>query len=380
MKRINIKNAFLKSVEKNKNISTEGSKPKFWLSSGNYLINKVLAGRYTGCFPQGRISGLTGPSGSGKSFILSNAINQAVKEEYSVLIIDSERALDEEYLAKIGVDVESESISYISTNRITDAAGSIQSMCKFYHDARTSGEIDDMPKLLIVVDSLDALYTDSMMDKYDETGDLGNDQGLHAKKLKQLLQTLVYNVGLLPAIVICTKQPYVDQTPNVAIPWKISEAIKYPFTVLGLITKLMEKDAKTKEYNGIKLRVFGFKTRLTKPYQRCEILVPYDTGLDPYEGLLPVAVAEGIVTQKGAWFYFGEHKFQGANAWHPYKEAIFQAIVAKDVKYIDIAEGEEELPAGITPTKKAEMKDAIKRLQEKVKRGEKIDDEDEGAA
>lgn len=363
---MNFKDKLNKKLANKKTISLDDPTPKFWLSSGNRLINKIISGRYDRGFPQGRLAALVGPSGAGKSFILGNAIKQAQKDGYFVLVVDSENALDPEYLSNIGVDTDSDMYMYVSVSKITAAIEAIHSVTEDYHAARMNKTLGEMPKLLVVIDSLDYLFTDSMLEKFEEDGEMGSDQGLHAKKLKQLLQTLTSDIKFLPGLVICTKQVYVDQTPNANPPWKITESIKYAFSQILLITRLLDKDDKTKEYNGIKLRVFGYKVRNSKPFQRCEIAVPYDTGLDEYEGMFPVAVSMGIIEKAGSWYTFNGNKWQGEKGWHPYKEEVFQEIIKRDITFIDIAEGEEEgvtTEKVATKQKKAKLTDAVDRIK-----------------
>ena len=44
----------------------------------------------------------------------------------------------------------------------------------------------------------------------------------------------------------------------------------------------------------------GYKTRFAKPFQKVTIEVPYDTGMDPYSGLVDVAIELDIVQKKGS--------------------------------------------------------------------------------
>ena len=86
----------------------EGSSqpPRYWYSTGNFVVNKILSGSFINGIPQGRITGLTGPSGSGKSFVASNLIREAQKMGANILVLDSENALDDDFVTKIGVNVE----------------------------------------------------------------------------------------------------------------------------------------------------------------------------------------------------------------------------------------------------------------------------------
>lgn len=377
-----LKARFKKANEKSRTISTDDPTPDFYLSTGNKLLNKIISGRYDRGWAQGRIGGLSGLSGAGKSFLIAAAIAQAQKQNYFVLVIDSENALDFDFMTAAGVDCSEENENYlhVSVSTLGAAVDVISQITEDWHKARTEKRLGEMQKLLIVCDSLDFLFTDSMMKKWEEDGEMGNDQGLHARKMKQMLQTMVADIKFLPCVAICTKQVYMDQTPNASPPVKMSEAAKFALTQLLLLSRIMTKDEAVKgqkfvTYNGIELRAFAWKTRGCKPFQRCEIVIPYDDGMDEYEGLLQVAVKAGIVDNAGAWFSFGDHKWQGKEAWRgldvAVKEAVFQEIVKLDLKDINIAEGDDEVDVELKAPKKATKKtaNAVSKLKERIAAG-----------
>ena len=70
------------------------------------------------------------------------------------------------------------------------------------------------------------------------------------------------------------------------------------------------KGDKAGDFEGIKMKCVGFKTRFGKPFQNVTIEVPYDVGIDPYSGLLDVAISQGVVSQGGSWYTLGDDKRQ----------------------------------------------------------------------
>jgi len=95
---------FKKAVAKLDSVGVGIKTVEEWLSTGNYALNRALSGDYLKGVPLGRITLFAGPSGSGKSFIASNIALQAQKQGYHILFLDSEHAIDVDYLQKIGVD------------------------------------------------------------------------------------------------------------------------------------------------------------------------------------------------------------------------------------------------------------------------------------
>jgi recombination protein RecA len=122
---------------------------------------------------------------------------------------------------------------------------------------------------------------------------------------------------------------------NPVTEWKFSESIMYPFSQIVLVTRLMLKDDETKKYSGIRLKVFGRKTRFTKPFQTAMIEVPYDTGMDEYSGLLEAAESLGVITRAGAWYTFNGQKFQSKN-FSTIQDDVLNALIEIENKPLDV--------------------------------------------
>jgi len=361
---------FNKSSEKIPGISVASKAPEFWISSGNFVINKVLSGNYLKGVPQGRLSMIAGPSGAGKSFLCGNMAVAALNQGFGVLAIDSENALDDAFMTALGADIDNPNYVYRGVQTIPQCTKVVQSFIKGYRSARESGE--NIPPFLIVIDSLDMLQTSSDADKYDR-GEIGGDQGQHAKQIKKMLGAFVQDTKNVDIHIICTKQVYQEQDPIAAkqMPWRITESLRFAFSQILLVTKLMLKDDTTKAFEGIKLKAYGFKTRFCKPFQTVTIEVPYDTGMDPYSGLLEAAVAVGVVESNGAWYEFEGNKFQ-KKKFEDYREQVLEKMVTMhESERVDVAiEEEEDL---------SEAKNHTEIRVERVTRKRKKKDESEDA-
>lgn len=343
-----------KQFEKMKGISVGDGIPKFWISTGSYVVNKIMSGKYRRGIPQGRITGLTGLSSAGKSFILGNIIASAQRSGCSILILDSEHALDYDYLTAIGVDVSDPDFLRITGNEINNCTNAINAMLSLYRD----DEVGENPKnLLLCIDSLDFIVLGSAIEAYEKSGELSNDQGLHAKKLKQMLMTIMQDIAELPVAVVCTKQVYMDQTQYAYPPVKMTEALKFPMSTVLLMSKLFDKDKTTKSIDGIRMKIFGWKTRFTKPFQQVELTVPYDTGLDPYDGILQAAESLGIVKRNGAWYSFKASKFQ-SNDFKKYQEDILEELILREKESLVVQiEGEEDFTESPTDLKRKKLEE-----------------------
>ena len=142
---------FEKVADKLENVSSESGPPRYWHGSGNYVLNYILSGNFGNAIPQGRVTGLAGPSGSGKSFIQCSVSREAQKREDAyVLMVDTENALDDEFTGKIGIDTEA-GYNYKSVMTIDDTVKLLSAFVKGYKSSY--GEDPDAQKVIIVIDS-----------------------------------------------------------------------------------------------------------------------------------------------------------------------------------------------------------------------------------
>ncbi len=333
-------------------VTMDTSPPKYWFTSGNYVLNKIVSGSFQKCIPQGRVTCLAGPSGSGKSFLLANLIKQAQLAGAYILILDSEGAFDDTWASAIGIDVQSESYTCVQVNTIPQVVKIISSFTKGYRKEYEGDE--NPPPVLIAIDSLDMLMTDSESDKY-EKGDTNADQGQHPKQLKQMLKTFVNDIKSLNVSMIVTKQVYAATQAQLLKGegvWIVNDAIRYSTSQIVLITKLKLKG--DEGVSGIRMKCEAFKTRFTKPFQSVTIEVPYETGMDPTSGLLEVALSLGVVKQTGSWYVvpWTDKKMRATEVMESY-ERIVEECDAKQNVFLKIskdAEALEDIP--VAPTKR----------------------------
>ena len=79
--------------------------PTDWISTGNYALNYLISGDFNKGVPLGKVTVFAGESGAGKSYICSGNIVKAAQDQgIFVVLVDSENALDEDWLKALGVD------------------------------------------------------------------------------------------------------------------------------------------------------------------------------------------------------------------------------------------------------------------------------------
>ena len=274
--------------------------PTDWVSTGNYALNYLISGNFQRGVPLGKVTVFAGESGAGKSYICSgNIIKNAQEQGIFVVLVDSENALDEKWLHALGVDTGEDKLLKLNMAMIDDVARTIHEFMKEYKLLAT----EDRPKVLFVVDSLGMLLTPTDINQF-EAGDLKGDMGRKPKALTALVRNCVnmfgsYNVGM-----VCTNHTYASQDmfdPDDKISG--GQGFVYASSIVVAMKKLKLKEDedgnKVSEVNGIRAACKIMKTRYAKPFESLQIKIPYETGMNPYSGLLELFEKKGLIVQQG---------------------------------------------------------------------------------
>lgn len=284
-------NKFKKDLAKVDTVNVGVPNTEEWLSTGNYALNYGLSGDFTKGVPLKRITLWAGPSGSGKSFITSNIIVQAQKEGYHILALDSENALDKNYLEKIGVDTSEDKFTYIAVTMIEDVNRVLSDFFSGY--IKEYGKDNkEAPKTLVVIDSLAMLSSKTELENY-EGGVIKGDQGQLAKRRKAMLRLATAHIARLPIAMVITDHVYPQDIMLGDGAWAITNSTKFSASIIGIITKLKLKEAG--EVTGVRMRFETYKSRFAKLGTKIELEVPYNKGMSPFSGLIPLLEDLGVV-------------------------------------------------------------------------------------
>jgi len=274
--------------------------PTDWVSTGNYALNYLISGEFNKGVPLGKVTVFAGESGSGKSyFCAGNIVKHAQDQGIFVVLIDSENALDEEWLQRLDVDTSEDKLLKLNMSMIDDVANTISTFMKDYKEMNE----EERPKVLFVVDSLGMLLTPTDVDQFDK-GDLKGDMGRKPKALTALVRNSVnmfgsHNVGL-----VCTNHTYASQDmfdPDDKISG--GQGFIYASSIVVAMKKLKLKEdedgKKTSEVHGIRAACKVMKTRYAKPFEGVQVKIPYETGMNPYSGLVELFEKKGVIVQQG---------------------------------------------------------------------------------
>lgn len=281
--------------------------PTDWVSTGNYALNYLISSDFHKGVPLGKVTVFAGESGAGKSYICSgNLIKNAQKDGIFVVLVDSENALDQAWLEALGVDVSEEKLLKLNMAMIDDVAKTINEFIKEYKT------MEEKPKVLFVIDSLGMLLTPTDVNQF-EAGDLKGDMGRKPKALTALVRNCVnmfgsHNVGLVATNHTYASQDMFDPDDKISG----GQGFIYASSIVVAMKKLkLKEDAegnKISEVRGIRAACKVMKTRYAKPFESVQVKIPYETGMDPYSGLVDLFEAKGLLVQTGNRLKFVDSK------------------------------------------------------------------------
>ena len=295
---------FRKSITKSiQGLGIGFNDPTDWISTGNFALNYLISGDFNKGIPLGKVSVLAGESGAGKSYIASgNIIKNAQDQGIFVILIDSENALDEAWLQALGVDTDEKKLLKLSLSMIDDVAKTVSEFMKSYKDEHAENR-EGAPKVLFVIDSLGMLLTPTDVDQF-EKGEMKGDLGRKPKALTALVRNCVnmfgsWNVGLMATNHTYASQDMFDPDDKISGGQGFIYASSIVVAMKKLKLKEDEKGNKVTDVRGIRAACKVMKTRYAKPFESVQVKIPYDTGMDPYSGLLDLFEKKGIIVQQG---------------------------------------------------------------------------------
>ena len=275
-----------------------------WIDTGNYALNYLISGQFDRGIPLGRVTCFAGESGSGKSFICSgNLVKQAQQQGILPIVLDSENALDSDWLSALGVDVSEDKLMRFGVSMIDEVAKFVSEFMKGYKDQYSDMPYEERQKVLFVVDSLGMLLTPTDIDQF-ERGDMKGDMGRKPKALTALVRNAVNLIAGNPVGVVATNHTYASQDmfdPDDKISG--GQGFIYASSIVVAMRKLKLKEDedgnKITDVRGIRAACKVMKTRFSKPFESVQIKIPYESGMDPFSGLVELFEKSGLLVKDG---------------------------------------------------------------------------------
>jgi recombination protein RecA len=244
-----------------------------------------------GGIPRGRITEIYGPESSGKTTVCLHVVANAQRLGGTAAFIDAEHALDTDYAAKLGVDIEKLLVSQ------PDTGEQALEICEILV---RSGAVD-----VIVVDSVAALVP-----KAEIEGEMGDSHvGLQARLMSQALRKLTGAIARSNCSVIFINQlrekiGVMFGNPETTTGGK---ALKF-YASLRLDIRRIGPVKEKEDVIGSHVRVKVVKNKVAPPFKQAEFDIMYAEGISHTSLLVDIGAESGIIEKSGAWYSYGPQR------------------------------------------------------------------------
>jgi recombination protein RecA len=260
-------------------------------------LNRALnGGLYTGASHL-----FWGTPSAGKSTMSFRILANAQQMGYRPVIIDSEYSFNEEYAAKCGIDIDD--IVVVQSTIVEDTLKSIYPYL-----------VHEEEKHVFLFDSLSNLLRAEAYDKPEGSKAIG----LAARSQGALVQQLLNYLHKERNMMIFIAHQTMDLSGMYAVTKaKIGNEVRHNMhNIVKLFLSMSSKEMERDDRNMITSQRVTWEIEKTK--QGATIgtkgqyyLKPQDAMLDQMRELLDIAVEMNIIERRGAWFFYGEEKWNG---------------------------------------------------------------------
>ena len=256
------------------------------IPSGSLALDLALG---VGGIPRGRVTEIFGPEASGKTTLGQHVIAEAQKQGGVAAYIDVEHALDPNYAASCGVNVDDLLISQPDTGE--EALEITEALVR-------SGAVD-----VIVIDSVAALVPRAEIE-----GEMGDAHvGLQARLMSQALRKLAAAIGKSGTAVIFINQlrekvGIVFGNPEVT---PGGRALKF-YSSIRIDLRRAETIKEGTEAIGSHIRAKVVKNKVAPPFRSADFDIMFGRGISREGNLIDLGVELGVVKKAGAFFSYGD--------------------------------------------------------------------------
>ncbi len=258
------------------------------IPTGSLAIDLALG---VGGIPRGRVTEIYGPESAGKTTLCQHIVAEAQKRGGIAAYIDMEHALDPNYAARCGVDVDNLYISQPDTG---------EQALEIAEQLVRSGAVD-----LIIIDSVAALVPRAEIE-----GEMGDSHmGLQARLMSQALRKLSGAIKQSNTALVFTNQLRMKIGVMFGNPETTTggNALKF-YASVRMDIRRTQSIKTNAEVVGNRVRVRVTKNKIAPPFREAEFDIMFNEGISKVGDILDIGVNMDIITKRGAFFTYGDVK------------------------------------------------------------------------
>ena len=258
------------------------------IPTGSIALDIALG---VGGVPRGRIVEIFGTESSGKTTIALSVVAQAQKLGGTCAFVDAEHALDPEYAANLGVNINELFVSQPSTGE--EALEIMDYLIR-------SSAID-----VVVLDSVAALVP-----KAEIEGEMGDSHvGLQARLMSQALRKLTANINKTNTCCIFINQLREKIGVMFGNPETTTggNALKF-YSSIRIDIRRIGQLKEGEEVQGNRTRVKIVKNKLAPPFRKAEFDIMYGEGISLIGEIVDLGTELDIIKKSGSWFSYNDSK------------------------------------------------------------------------
>ncbi len=269
-----------------------------WISTGSSLLDLAISNRANGGLPVGRITEITGMEASGKSLIAAHLLANTQKMGGLAVYIDTENAMNEEFLTAIGMDISK--MLYIQLEAVEDIFEVIENIILKVKES------DKNRLVSIAVDSVAAATTKiEQAQDYDKEGWATSKAIVLSKGMRKITQLigrervcLVFTNQLREKLGVMFGDKYTTSGGK-AIQFHASCRLR-----LKAAGQIKAKVNGKEQVIGIKTKAKVVKNRMGPPLREAEFNIYFESGIDDFGGWLQVLKDYNLIKQGGSWYTY----------------------------------------------------------------------------
>ena len=269
-----------------------------WISTGSSILDLAISNRPNGGLPVGRITEITGMEASGKSLLAAHLLANTQKKGGLAVYIDTENAMNEEFLRAIGIDISK--MLYIQLETVEDIFEVIENIILKIKES------DKTRLVTIAVDSVAAATTKvEQAQDYDKEGWATSKAIVLSKGMRKITQL----IGRERVALIFTNQLRQKLGVMFGDPWTTSGGKANQFHAscrlrLKAAGQIKAKVQGKEQTIGIKTKAIVVKNRMGPPLRTAEFNIFFESGIDDTGSWLQVMKDYKLLQQGGSWYTY----------------------------------------------------------------------------